>query len=166
MTEKTTAVQIVMPQHCNGYPKPRLFGGQIMAWIDVVGAVAARRYTQKAVTTVCIDNLTFLKPAYLNDTMWFLWHWMSRISPLGFPPWFRKRKRKRRNMKRRNTGAGSGWPGRFLPRYFRGPAGSRFSTGEALPQDAYIRPGDPPDGLLFSERPSGRTGQPCAFPGG
>ena len=65
----TTAVQIVMPQHCNGYAKPRLFGGQIMAWIDVVGAVAARRYTQKAVTTVCIDNLTFLKPAYLNDTV-------------------------------------------------------------------------------------------------
>jgi len=67
--EKTTAVQIVMPQHCNGYAKPRLFGGQIMAWIDVVGAVAARRYTQRAVTTVCIDNLTFLKPAYLNDTV-------------------------------------------------------------------------------------------------
>ena len=69
MTEKTTAVQIVMPQHCNGYAKPRLFGGQIMAWIDVTGAVAARRYAQKAVTTVCIDHLTFLKPAYLNDTV-------------------------------------------------------------------------------------------------
>ena len=69
MTEKTTAVQIVLPQHCNGYAKPRLFGGQIMAWIDVTGAVAARRYAQKAVTTVCIDHLTFLKPAYLNDTV-------------------------------------------------------------------------------------------------
>ena len=69
MQRKTTAVQIVMPQHCNGYKKPRLFGGQMMAWIDVVGAVAARRYTQSAVTTVCIDNLTFLQPAYLNDTV-------------------------------------------------------------------------------------------------
>ena len=69
MAEKTSTVQIVMPQHCNGYAKPRLFGGQIMAWIDVVGAVAARRYTGQAVTTVCIDNLTFLKPAYLNDTV-------------------------------------------------------------------------------------------------
>ena len=69
MAEKTTTVQIVMPQHCNGYSKPRLFGGQIMAWIDVVGAVAARRYTERAVTTVCIDNLTFLQPAYLNDTV-------------------------------------------------------------------------------------------------
>ena len=69
MQEKTTSVQIVLPQHCNGYKKPRLFGGQIMAWIDVVAAVAARRYTQKAVTTVCIDNLTFLRPAYLNETI-------------------------------------------------------------------------------------------------
>ena len=69
MREITTSVQIVLPQHCNGYARPRLFGGQIMAWIDVVGAVAARRYTQQAVTTVCIDNLTFLKPAYLNDTI-------------------------------------------------------------------------------------------------
>ena len=69
MKKRASSVQIVMPQHCNGYAKPRLFGGQIMAWIDVVGAVAARRYTQKAVTTVCIDNLTFLKPAYLNDTV-------------------------------------------------------------------------------------------------
>ncbi len=64
MPEKTTTVQIIMPQHCNGYAKPRLFGGQIMAWIDVIG-----RYTGKAVTTVSIDNLTFLKPAYLNDTV-------------------------------------------------------------------------------------------------
>ena len=69
MSEITTSVQIVLPQHCNGYKKPRLFGGQIMAWIDIVGAVAARRYTQRAVTTVCVDNLNFLNPAYLNDTV-------------------------------------------------------------------------------------------------
>ena len=69
MWEKTTSVQIVLPQHCNGYKKPRLFGGQIMAWIDVVGAVAARRYTNSAVTTACVENLSFLSPAYLNDTV-------------------------------------------------------------------------------------------------
>ena len=69
MTDITTSVQIVLPQHCNGYKKPRLFGGQLMAWIDIIGAVAARRYTQKAVTTVCVDNLNFLNPAYLNDTV-------------------------------------------------------------------------------------------------
>ena len=69
MSEKTTSVQIVLPQHCNGYKKPRLFGGQVMAWIDVVGAVAARRYTKCAVTTACVENLSFLNAAYLNDTV-------------------------------------------------------------------------------------------------
>ena len=69
MAAKTTAVQIVMPQHCNGYSRPRLFGGQIMAWIDITGAVAARRYAKRAVTTVCVDNLNFIAPAYLNDTV-------------------------------------------------------------------------------------------------
>ena len=69
MAQITTSVQIVLPQHCNGYARPRLFGGQLMAWIDIVGAVAARRYAQRAVTTVCVDNLHFLKPAYLNDTV-------------------------------------------------------------------------------------------------
>ena len=69
MPEMTTSVQIVLPQHCNGYKKPRLFGGQIMAWIDITGAVAARRYARAAVTTVCVDHLNFIAPAYLNDTV-------------------------------------------------------------------------------------------------
>ena len=69
MHEVTTGVQIVLPQHCNGYKKPRLCGGQLMAGIDVIGAVAARRYAQNAVTTACVDNLSFLNPAYLNDTV-------------------------------------------------------------------------------------------------
>jgi acyl-CoA hydrolase len=69
MTEITSSVQIVMPQHCNGYQTPRLFGGQLMAWIDVIGAVAARRFAHCAVTTVCVDHLDFIAPAHLNDTV-------------------------------------------------------------------------------------------------
>ena len=69
MTEITTGVQIVLAQHCNGYARPRLFGGQLMAWIDIIGAVAARRFARRAVTTVCVDNLNFIGPAYLNDTV-------------------------------------------------------------------------------------------------
>ena len=69
MSDITTSVQIVLPQHCNGYKNPRLFGGQMMAWIDITGAVAARRYTHCPVTTVCVDNLNFISPAYLNDTV-------------------------------------------------------------------------------------------------
>lgn len=69
MNQVTTAVHIVMPQDCNGYAKPRLFGGQLMAWIDVLGAVTARRFAKANVTTVCVDHLTFLEGAYLNDTV-------------------------------------------------------------------------------------------------
>lgn len=69
MHEITTTVQIVLSQNCNGNEKPRLFGGQLMAWIDVAGAVAARRFTHSQVTTVGVDNLSFLKPAFLNDIL-------------------------------------------------------------------------------------------------
>ena len=69
MSDITTGVQIILPQHCNGYQRPRLFGGQLMAWIDIIGAVAARRFTKSTVTTVCVDNLNFIGPAYLNDTV-------------------------------------------------------------------------------------------------
>jgi acyl-CoA hydrolase len=63
----TTQVQIVMPSHVNG--AGRLFGGQLMAWIDVVGAVEARRHCHSYVSTVCVDNLTFLSPAFADETV-------------------------------------------------------------------------------------------------
>ena len=69
MAPVTTAVHIVMPEQCNGYAQPRLFGGQLMAWIDIAGAVAARRWSHRAVTTACVDNLQFIAAAYLNDTI-------------------------------------------------------------------------------------------------
>ena len=69
MHTPTTSVQIVLSQHCNGNRTPRLFGGQLMAWIDIVGAVAARRYARCQVTTVCVDNLNFIAPVYLNDIL-------------------------------------------------------------------------------------------------
>jgi len=69
MSEITTSVQLVLAAHCNGYRKPRLFGGQLIAWIDVIGAIAAQRYTHTSVTTVCVDHLNFLKPAFLGDTV-------------------------------------------------------------------------------------------------
>ena len=69
MTGKVTTVHIVLPQHCNGTGSQRLFGGQMMAWIDIAGAVAARRYTQRAVTTACVDNLSFIGAAFINDTV-------------------------------------------------------------------------------------------------
>lgn len=63
----TSNVQIIRPSHVNG--TNRLFGGQLMAWIDVVAAVEARRHTHKQVITVEVDNLHFIAPAYLDETV-------------------------------------------------------------------------------------------------
>jgi acyl-CoA hydrolase len=64
---KTEQVQILMPEHINGYG--RLFGGKLVEWIDVVAGVVARRHANRNVTTVFIDNLHFKEPAYVNDTI-------------------------------------------------------------------------------------------------
>ena len=63
----TSQVQIIMPEHINGYH--RLFGGQLVEWIDVVAGVVARRHSNRNVTTAFIDHLHFKAPAYANDTV-------------------------------------------------------------------------------------------------
>jgi len=61
----SSQIQIVMPPHVNG--SGRLFGGQLVAWIDVTAAVIARRHSRHQVTTVAIDNLVFMGPAFLDE---------------------------------------------------------------------------------------------------
>lgn len=63
----TEQVQILMPIHING--TDRLFGGQLVEWIDVVAAVVARRHSGCNVTTAAIDNLQFKAGAYINNTL-------------------------------------------------------------------------------------------------
>lgn len=60
-------VQVLTQANINGYN--RLFGGQLMEWIDIVAAVVARRHSGKNVTTAVVDTLTFNAPAYPNDTV-------------------------------------------------------------------------------------------------
>ena len=60
-------VQILTQANINGYH--RLFGGQLMEWIDIVAAVVARRHSGKNVTTAVVDTLTFQAPAHANDTV-------------------------------------------------------------------------------------------------
>lgn len=64
---KTCQVQIVMPSHVNG--TMRLFGGQLMEWIDVTAAVEARRHALSDVTLAAVDPLEFIAPVHLNDTV-------------------------------------------------------------------------------------------------
>lgn len=45
----------------------RLFGGQLVSWIDVAAGACAMRHTGMRMTTASIDNLTFKRGAYLGD---------------------------------------------------------------------------------------------------
>ena len=47
----------------------RLFGGQLMAWIDEVSAAVARRHSGCNVTTALVDKLEFREGAYANDAV-------------------------------------------------------------------------------------------------
>ncbi len=60
-------VQVLTQANINGYN--RLFGGQLMEWIDIVAAVVARRHSGRKVTTAVVDTLTFQAPARANDTI-------------------------------------------------------------------------------------------------
>lgn len=64
---RTEQVHILMPGDSNG--TYRLFGGILMQWIDVVAGVVARRHAGSNVTTAYVDNLQFLAPAHINDTV-------------------------------------------------------------------------------------------------
>jgi acyl-CoA hydrolase len=62
---RTEQIQIVMPQHGNTYG--RLFGGQLMAWIDLTGGFVAFRHSGVHCTTASVDHLSFDKPIYVKD---------------------------------------------------------------------------------------------------
>jgi len=52
--------QLVLPTNTNALDT--VFGGQVMAWIDIVAAVAAQRHSGTEVVTASIDQLSFVAP--------------------------------------------------------------------------------------------------------
>ena len=72
-------VYVVRPPHVNGYG--RLFGGQLMQWIDETAGITSRRHAQSTITTASIDNLSFKMPAYQNDTIVL----NARVTYVGTP---------------------------------------------------------------------------------
>ena len=64
---RTEQLHIIMYPDINGID--RLFGGQLLKWIDEVASATARRHCGHDVTTVAIDNLNFKAGAYLNDVI-------------------------------------------------------------------------------------------------
>lgn len=67
-TPRDSAVEtryLVMPHHSND--SGIVFGGTIMAWIDMVAAMVAQRHCGRRVVTVSIDRLSFLAPCHIGD---------------------------------------------------------------------------------------------------
>ena len=64
---KAEQVHVLTMSNLNGYN--RLFGGQLMSWIDEVAAVVARRHASSNVTTASVDTLDFKKAAHANETI-------------------------------------------------------------------------------------------------
>ena len=56
---------LICPAHINHYG--RLFGGQLLKWIDELAGIVAIRHCGATVTTAAIDNLQFKAPAYSGD---------------------------------------------------------------------------------------------------
>lgn len=71
---------IIMPSSANALGT--VFGGQVMAWIDICAAVSAGRFTRTAVVTASMDSLLFKAPirqgevAVLQATV----NWAGRTS--------------------------------------------------------------------------------------
>lgn len=62
---ETLQQYLIRPSHINHYG--RLFGGQLLYWIDELAGIVAIRHSSAIVTTAAIDNLQFQAPAYEGD---------------------------------------------------------------------------------------------------
>src|SRR3954468_6044039 len=59
-----TMTEIVLPSDTNALGS--IFGGKVMSWIDIAGAIAAGRHARRVVVTASIDALHFLAPIKLG----------------------------------------------------------------------------------------------------
>lgn len=62
---KTEQAHIVRGSYLNG--AGRLFGGQILTWIDELAGVVSRRHCGMEVITASVDSVQFKEPAFNND---------------------------------------------------------------------------------------------------
>jgi acyl-CoA hydrolase len=63
----TTMTEYVLPTHANIHGN--VFGGQILAWVDLCAAICAQRHTGYTAVTVCIDELQFEAPIKVGQVV-------------------------------------------------------------------------------------------------
>jgi acyl-CoA thioesterase YciA len=70
LPERHATLRIVpMPKDTNA--NGDVFGGWIMSWVDVAGAIAASRRAQGRVTTVAVNAFSFKQPVLVRDIVSF-----------------------------------------------------------------------------------------------
>ncbi|MEK6608479.1 MAG: acyl-CoA thioesterase [Myxococcota bacterium] len=57
--------EVVLPGDTNPYGSA--FGGRLMQWMDIAGAVAAHRHARGNVVTASVDDVHFVAPVRLGD---------------------------------------------------------------------------------------------------
>lgn len=62
-----TMTEFVLPTHTNALGS--VFGGQIVAWIDLCAAICAQRHAGCLVVTAGIDDLTFERPVRVGQVV-------------------------------------------------------------------------------------------------
>jgi acyl-CoA thioesterase YciA len=68
---------IPMPGDCNA--NGDIFGGWVMAQMDLAGSVLPARYTQGRMTTVAVNEFVFKQPVRVGDILSFY----SKVSRIG-----------------------------------------------------------------------------------
>jgi acyl-CoA hydrolase len=63
----TTMTEYVLPTHANIHGN--VFGGQILAWVDLCGAICAQRHTGNTAITAGIDELQFERPIKIGQVV-------------------------------------------------------------------------------------------------
>ena len=59
--------EIVLPSHTNSLGT--IFGGRVMAWIDIAAAISAGKHARRVVVTASLDALHFVAPIKLGHVV-------------------------------------------------------------------------------------------------
>ncbi|USZ69712.1 acyl-CoA thioesterase (plasmid) [Halorussus salilacus] len=63
----TETTEILMPDDTNNLG--RALGGAVLHWMDICGAISARRFSRRQVVTASMDHVDFLAPIDLGDVV-------------------------------------------------------------------------------------------------
>jgi acyl-CoA hydrolase len=63
----TEMTEYVLPQHTNALGG--VFGGQIMAWVDLCAAICAQRHSGRLAVTAFVDDLKFEQPVRVGEVV-------------------------------------------------------------------------------------------------